>query len=66
MIIGDKGRGIFIEVLDRIASIAELYDDEGERTLELALEIVNMLWDKEKSARIRDALCELVGELRQQ
>lgn len=64
LIVGDKGRDIFIEVLDRIVSIAELYDDEGEKVLELALEIVNMLWDKEKSLRLREALCELVGELK--
>lgn len=32
--------------------------------LELALEIVNVLWDREKSLRLRDALCELVGELK--
>lgn len=49
LIIGDMGRDVFIEVLDRIASIAELYDDEGERALGLALEIANALWDREKS-----------------
>ena len=64
LIIGDKGRDIFIQVLNKIASIAELPDDEGERVLELALEIVNALWDKEKSSHLRDALCELVGELK--
>ena len=57
IIIGGKGRDIFIEVLDRIVSITKLYDDEGERALGLALEIVDVRWDKEKLLRLRDAPC---------
>lgn len=44
----------------------ELYNDEGERVPGPALGIANALWDGEESARLGDALCELVGELRQQ
>lgn len=64
LIIGDRGRNLFIQILDKIVSIAKLYDDEGEKVLDLALDIVNMLDDKEKSIRLRDALCDLIDELR--
>jgi DNA-binding PadR family transcriptional regulator len=63
LVIGEKGRDLFTEVLERIVAISNLHNDEGEKVLELALDIVNMLDDKEKSISLRDALCELVGEL---
>ena len=64
MIIGDKGKDVFIGVPNGIVSTAELYDDEGGRALGLALEVANALRDGEKSLRLRDGLCGVVGELR--
>jgi len=63
LIIGERGRALFTEVLEKTMAISDLHDDEGEKVLELALDIVNMLDDKEKSISLRDALCELVGKL---
>ena len=63
LVVGEKGKELFIEVLRKLESVAKLYDDEGEKALELALDIVNMLYDKEKSTRLRDALYDFVGQL---
>ena len=64
MNIRDKGKDVFIGVPNGIASTAELYDDEGERALGLAPRGRERTLDEEKSARLGDALCRLVGELR--
>lgn len=60
LIVGNEGRDIFLQVLDKMVSITELYDDEGDKVLEVALEMVNFLWDKKKSMQVRDALIKLI------
>ena len=64
LIIGDKARELFIQALERLESIAQLPGDEGEKVLELALEIINMLDDEEKSTQLKDVLSDLINKLR--
>lgn len=59
-----KGGALFLQILERMEAISELPDDEGERVLELALDIVNVLDTKEKSSKVRDTLVELIKQLK--
>ena len=64
LIIGDKARELFIQVLERLESITKQPSDEGEKVLKPALEIINMLDDEEKSTQLKDALSDLISKLR--
>jgi len=57
--IGEAGRTLFLQVLDKLEAISKLPDDEGELVLELALEIVNMLGTEERSKILDNALSKI-------
>ena len=55
---------LLVAFLPNCVPFVPLHGREGERALGLALGIANEPWDGEKSARLGDALCELIDELK--
>lgn len=64
LLVSEKGGELFLQILERVEAISELPDDKGERVLELALDIVNILDTKEKSRKVKDALVKLIKQLK--
>jgi len=64
LVMGDLGRELFVQALEKLESIAELPDDQGEKVLKLALDIINMLSNQEKSTQLKDVICNLINKLR--
>ena len=59
--LGDTGRKLFFDIFERLESIVELHNDKGERVIEYALEIVNLLEGEEASTRFQQAIFDLFG-----
>ena len=64
LLVARKGGELFLQILEKVETISELPNDEGERVLELALDIVNMLDTKEKARKVRDVLVDLIKQLK--
>lgn len=64
IIAGEAGKDLFINILEKVLDLAKSWDGSGEKETETAIDIVNLLDNKEAGEKIEQIVIDLLKSLK--